>query len=170
MIFLASPSERYKASYLEAIREFQAEGRHTNDDLASLDAYFPDFVQSQLDQTDHDKLPPGYVSASIYWLIDGNEFIGRLSFRHELNNWLHKFGGHIGYEIRPSKRRLGYGKAILRLGLEKVRDFGLPRVLITCDEDNTGSKKIIEANGGQIENAVELEGQPTKKLRYWIEV
>lgn len=170
MPFLADPSEQYKDSYLEAIREFQAEGRHLNDDLASLNANFAGFVQQQLEQIDRSKLPPGYVPASIYWLIDDDEYIGRLSFRHELNNWLRLFGGHIGYEIRPSKRQHGYGKEILRLGLEKVKEHGLAKALVTCDEDNIGSKKIIEHNGGKLENVVAIEGEPTRKLRYWIEV
>ena len=76
--------------------------------------------------------------------------------------------GHIGYEIRPSKRRQGYDTKILRLGLEKARELDLHRVLVTCDEDNIGSKKIIEHNGGMFENAIEIEGDTVKKLRYWI--
>ena len=170
MLFLAEPSERYKDSYLEAIREFQAEGRHVNDDVTSLNANFAAFVQSLRKRTDRNTLPPELVPESIYWLIDDDEYIGRLSFRHELNDWLRLVGGHIGYEIRPSKRQRGYGKEILRLGLEKVKEYGLPRVLVTCDEDNIGSKKIIEHNGGTFENAVEIEGEPARKLRYWIEV
>ena len=57
----------------------------------------------------------------------------------------------------------------MRLGLEKARDLGLRRVLVTCDETNIGSKKIIEYNGGVFENAVEAES-PIKKLRYWIDI
>jgi predicted acetyltransferase len=56
------------------------------------------------------------------------------------------------------------------LGLEKARELGLRRVLVTCDEDNIGSKKIIEHNGGQYENAIQIEGDKVKKLRYWIDI
>jgi predicted acetyltransferase len=131
---------------------------------------FAGHIQRLLDQANPAKLRPGYVPASEYWLIDGDEWVGRLSLRHELNEFLLKIGGHIGYEIRPSKRRRGYGKEILRLGLEKTRQLGLRRALVTCDEDNIGSKKIIEANGGQLENVVEVEGEPARKLRYWIDI
>jgi predicted acetyltransferase len=79
-------------------------------------------------------------------------------------------GGHIGYEIRPVKRRQGYGTEILRLGLEKARELGLRKVLVTSDEDNIGSRKIIEHNGGIFENAIEIEGDPVQKLRYWIDI
>jgi predicted acetyltransferase len=119
-------------------------------------------------QKDRARLKSGRVPASEFWLSDDDKFIGRLSLRHELNEYLLKMGGHIGYEIRPSKRRQGYGTEILRLGLEKARELGLLKVLVTCDEDNIGSKKIIEHNGGIFENAIEIEGDPVKNLRYWI--
>jgi Acetyltransferase (GNAT) domain len=93
---------------------------------------------------DRSKLKPGIVPGSDFWLIDNNEFIERLSLRYELNEFLLKMGEHIGYEIRPSKRKRGYGAEILRLGLQKAKELGLQRVLVTCDEDNIGSKKIIE--------------------------
>jgi predicted acetyltransferase len=88
--------------------------------------------------------------------------------RHELNERLLQMGGHIGYEIRPSRRRQGYGKLILKYGLEQAKAFGLERVLLTCDEDNLGSRKIIESNGGRLEKIIEVEGWPEQVCRYWI--
>lgn len=168
MSLLTPPSEAYKESYIQALQEFQAEGRNLNFDVTELNEDFGGFVQLLLDQKDRSKLAPGRVPSSDFWLIDDNEFTGRLSVRHELNDHLLKIGGHIGYEIRPSKRRHGYGNEILKLGLEKAKELGLHRVLLTCDEDNIGSKKIIENNGGQFENAIAIDGSATKKLRYWI--
>jgi len=57
---------------------------------------------------------------------------------------------------------------LLRLGLEKARERGLKRVLITCDETNLASRKVIEHNGGILENLVAVEGQTARKMRYWI--
>jgi predicted acetyltransferase len=170
MLFLATPSEKYKDSYIQGIKELQAEGRQMHVAVKSISKDFARHIQRLLDQANPSKLKSGYVAASEYWLIDGDEWVGRLSLRHELNEFLLKIAGHIGYEIRPSKRRRGYGKEILRLGLEKARELGLRRVLVTCDEDNIGSKKIIEANGGQLENVVEVEGERVRKLRYWIDI
>jgi len=170
MLFLAEPSVAYRDSFIQSVREFQAEGRQLHYDLNSLTGDFGAFVQGLHDQKDRSKLKSGRVPASDFWLIDDNEFIGRLSLRHELNEYLLKIGGHIGYEIRPSKRRQGYGTEILRLGLEKARELGLRRVLVTCDEDNIGSKKIIEHNGGQLEDVLEIEGESVRKLRYWINI
>ena len=100
--------------------------------LNSLTDDFGAFVQELYYQKDRANLKPGRVPASEFWLIDDDEFIGRLSLRHELNEYLLKIGGHIGYEIRPSKRRQGYGTAILRLGLEKARELDLHRVFSRC--------------------------------------
>ncbi|MGZ3608568.1 MAG: GNAT family N-acetyltransferase [Ktedonobacteraceae bacterium] len=169
MLFLAKPSVTYRDSFIQSVPEFQAEGRQLHYDLKSITSDFGAFVQELLYQKDRARLKPGRVPASEFWLID-DEFIGRLSLRHELNEYLLKIGGHIGYEIRPSNRRQGYGTEILRLGLEKASELGLHRVLVTCDEDNIGSKKIIEHNGGMFENAIEIDGDPVKKLRYWIEI
>ena len=102
--------------------------------------------------------------------MDGEEWIGKLTLRTTINEKYLLSGGHIGYEIRPSKRRLGYGTELLRMGLEKARQRGLQRVLLTCDETNLGSRKVIENNGGQFENAVHVEGQTVLKMRYWIDL
>ncbi|HVB73609.1 MAG TPA: GNAT family N-acetyltransferase [Ktedonobacteraceae bacterium] len=170
MLFLAEPSLVYKDSFLEGVREFQAESRELFYDLNSLTRDFNAFLQKLRNQQERARIPPDHVPSSDYWLINGDEYIGRLSLRHELNQALLVWGGHIGYEIRPSKRRRSYGKEILRLGLLKAKELGLSRVLVTCDEDNIGSRKIIEHNGGQLENIIEVKDSPVRKMRYWIDI
>ncbi len=100
--------------------------------------------------------PPELVPETWLWLVDGDEYIGRASIRHELNDELLLVAGHIGYEIRPTKRRQGYGTQILALALERAREMGIYKVLVTCDTDNFGSRKIIEANGGKLENEIQV--------------
>jgi predicted acetyltransferase len=170
MLFLAEPSLAYKESFIAGTRESQAEGLELYIDLDKISANrnFEVFLQRLRDASDPAKIPPERVPMTDYWLIDGDEYVGRLSLRHTLNDALLLWGGHIGYQIRPSKRRRGYGKEILRLGLLKAKERGLHHVLVTCDEDNIGSRKIIESNGGQIENIIEVDDSPVLKLRYWI--
>ena len=168
MLFLTRASEEYKDSFLRSVEEFHAEGRQLYYNIESIRQDFAGFVRNQWNQEVRAKIRPGRVPTTEYWLIEGHELIGELSLRHELNDLLLRIGGHIGYEIRPSMRRQGYGKEILRLGLEKAKERGLRRVLITCDADNTGSKKIIEYNGGIFENAVDMKDSTVKRLRYWI--
>lgn len=167
-MFLTEPHPDYKKSYLEGLQEFHDEGRMLKFDLPSVNSDFERFLRHLSLQKDRSKLAPYQVPQSTFWLIDNNEFVGFLNLRHELNEALKRIGGHIGYAIRPTKRGHGYGKEQLRLGLQKAREQGLKRVLITCDENNIASQKVIEANGGILENTIEVEGALSKKLRYWI--
>ena len=100
----------------------------------------------------------------------GGEFIGRVSIRHALTEHLLAVGGLIGYDIRPSKRGQGYGNKILELALPKAKELGISRVLITCDVTNAASRKIIEKNGGILENQVPNPETGVDKLRYWVDV
>ncbi len=100
--------------------------------------------------------------------VDGL-IVGRTSIRHSLNEFLAHEGGHIGYCVLPSQRRLGYATQILRLSLVAAREVGVERVLVCCDDDNIGSATIIERCGGKFERCVE-SGQPGPLVRrYWFE-
>ena len=92
--------------------------------------------------------------------------VGAVNIRHDLNDYLLKYGGHIGDGIRPSERRKGYATEMIRLALEECRKLGLTRVLVTCDKNNIGSAKSIIRNGGILENEVLEKG--VIKQRYWI--
>jgi predicted acetyltransferase len=89
-------------------------------------------------------------------LSDG-KLVGRSDLRHRLNPALEIIGGHIGYDVRPSERRKGFGTLILKLIMEKARKIGLSEVLVTCDTDNIASAKIIEKNGGKLEKQIIYE-------------
>lgn len=105
---------------------------------------------------------------SIHWLLEDDEFIGEVSIRHELNEWLLREGGHIGYGIRPSRQGRGYGRLILALALEECRGLGIERALITCDDEIIASARVIEANGGELDNVIaDLAGRGRLR-RYWI--
>src|SRR5579859_3937841 len=116
-MFLTEPSLQYKESFLNGVREFQREGRLLFYDVLRISVNFERFLQQEYAQQDRARVAPGRVPTSNFWLIDNGEYIGQLSVRHELNDFLHRVAGNIGYQIRPSKRRCGYGKAILRLRL-----------------------------------------------------
>ncbi len=167
MLRLVEPAPRYKAAILDAVAEMQAIGEWD----VSPDAFaarFDDLLRELAAAKDPATAPPGVLPYEDFWLMEVDSWIGLLTLRSQINEQFLHSGGHIGYVIRPSQRRRGYGTALLRLGLNKARERGLTRVLLTCDETNTASRKVIEANGGQFENAVEVAGQATKMLRYWI--
>jgi predicted acetyltransferase len=99
--------------------------------------------------------------------VDG-AVVGRVSVRHELNDWLASEGGHIGYGVLREHRRRGYASEILRQSLVVARAVGVDRVLVTCDDHNVGSAAVIEANGG-VRDAVRPLAGETPMRRYWIE-
>ncbi|MEQ6901623.1 GNAT family N-acetyltransferase [Nocardioides sp. YIM 152588] len=109
------------------------------------------------------------VASTYYWIAEGDgapgeELVGFLNTRHELNDFLLDQGGHIGYSVRPSRRREGHAGRALAGALEDARRLGLDRVLVTCDDDNEASARTIERNGGVLEDVRGI------KRRYWISV
>ena len=107
-----------------------------------------------------------------YWLIDGDEFVGEINILHYLNDNYLICGGHIDYGVRYSKWGKGYGTKMLALALKKAKQIGLDKVLITCDADNIASAKVVENNGGKLENIRDI-GTPEKPeliKRYWIDL
>ncbi len=113
-------------------------------------------------------LPEGYVRENFYLCYDGKTLVGVFSLKFELTEFLRNFGGHIGYAVRPSLRRRGYATAMLAQGLALAREFGFPRVLCVCNEDNVASERVIVKNGGIFENRLFDPDEQLYVKRYWI--
>jgi predicted acetyltransferase len=132
---------------------------------------FEAFIQLCADEAIGRNLAPGRVPQSTFWLVRNEKRILACSrLRHKLNTYLEEIGGHIGYDVRPSERRRGYGTQILRLTLDKAREIGLKRVLITADSSNIASWRVIEKTGGVLHS--ESISRETGELlrKYWIEL
>ena len=106
------------------------------------------------------------VHATHWWIVEGGDYLGAIDLRHYLNDVLLDVGGHIGYSVRPSFRRRGLATWALGSVLPEARALGLDRVLVTCDDDNTGSARSIERNGGVLEDVRATDAGV--KRRYWI--
>lgn len=174
-VSLIQPSIAFEPEYLSMAEEFWAkaswiagEKRFQNDrDL--IENNFPAYIRRLDGAARGIGLQPSYVPCTTFWLIaDNTQILGESRLRHWLTAPLEHEGGHIGYVIRPSERRKGYGTRILALTLEESRDLGLNRVLLTCDTDNIGSARIIEGNGGKLasQGISNSSGKPIS--RYWI--
>jgi predicted acetyltransferase len=172
IVKLERPDVKYKTSFITAVHEFQTSKTGGRDilrlDPNNLEHDFSSYVQGQLRLNDPTHLEPGKVLDSEFWLVNDLEFLGRVALRHELNDQLRIFGGHIGYEIRPSQQRKGFGTLMLKLVLEQAREIKLERVLITCDVENLGSRGVIESNGGELEGEFQLDFYEKPIRRYWI--
>lgn len=171
MTKLVTPDVRLRASWAEAVLEFGAGVMHgsglwdfdTVDTSAAGAPAIIDHLVAQADPTT--VVPEDRVHCTYYWITDGDpeEFVGYLALRHALTPWLLEEGGHIGYSVRPSRRREGHASRALALAVRRAAELGLERVLVTCDEDNLGSRGTIERCGGIYEDSRK------EKRRYWID-
>jgi predicted acetyltransferase len=114
------------------------------------------------------ELPAPMVQSSFLVAEVAGEIVGRVSIRHQLNQFLLHEGGHVGFGVRPAFRRRGYATEILRQALVVARAVGVERVLLTCDERNSGSAATIERCGGALENVV-VGYDGARMRRYWID-
>jgi predicted acetyltransferase len=166
------------ASFLEAMREFQTEGRGAATDDTMIggelrryaahwddpDAFAGYTAALRAEALEDTPRPPGWVPSTTLWWVDGPAYLGRIAVRHRLTKSLLERGGHIGYDVRPTARRRGHATTMLRAVRPVCRELGIASALVTCDVDNLASRKVIEANGGLFED--ERHG----KLRYWIRI
>ncbi len=144
---LVEPSAKYKTSYLEALEEYQLIDGEDPDVLEERSKNFDSFLEEV------DKNKKGLIVENVpqikYWCVEGDKYIGNINYRPNLNEKLKFKGGNIGYSIRPSERGKGYASFMLTKILEKARADKIPAVILTCDDDNLASMKVIEKAGGE---------------------
>jgi len=172
---LVKPDLYFFDAYNDMMREWCESGTRIapwflDEPIASIDA-FAKFVQ-MLDDCEHGILDKRFCSTTSYFVVnEEGRLIGAASLRHHLTVDGYNTWGHIGYGVRPSERRKGCATEILRLMLEEAKKRHFWRVLIGAYADNTGSCRVIEKCGGQLENAVPDPDNPGKTInRYRIEV
>ena len=163
---LVEPSTYYKASFAEALKEFEEHGVHGFWDAQGSVTDIGWYIKEAIRNSKGIHVPDDWVPSTTYWLVDGTTFIGHVNIRHRLNYQLEKIGGHIGFFIRPSAQGMGYGQEILRMALDKARKLGIEKALITCDADNARSRKVIEKNGGLLRDEIDVGGR--KVLRFLV--
>ena len=173
---LVEPSAALAESFRSAMPDFAAEGRGGPQDHSALGHDLTGFAAqwhtpqgferflAELRQAGDTSVPPppNRVHSSTYWWAEGAQYLGSIRIRHALTPQLLEAGGHIGYDVAPKARRRGHGTSMLRAALPIAAEIGLDQVLITCDTDNVGSRRVIEANGGV------LEDERSGMLRFWV--
>lgn len=147
------PSIEYKEQAIDYINEFYeynseingAGGLHRY--LDNYEGWLEHLEESRNRIPNEEKVP-----AETYFLVreSDNKIVGMINIRLALNEKLKKYGGHIGYSIRPTERQKGYNKINLYLGLLICQKYGIKEVLMDCDKDNLGSSKTIQALGGKL--------------------
>lgn len=156
---------------IEQINEFKDEfiksGSSMDGTGALINSSAADWLESVKEAEKRDN--PSGVPCLQYGLFYDEMLLGLIQVRLVLKGYLVDFGGHIGYCVRPSKRRKGYAKLMLLKALDVCSSEGLDRVMITCLEDNTASARTIEACGGVFEKTVyDNLNYSANMKRYWI--
>ena len=163
--------------YIEKIKDFKKEIEFSSSEYkfegcASLQDFddINEWLRKLERYSNKDTCPKDKVPSSLYLYIDdNNNIVGMIDIRHHIDHpILSLFGGHIGYSIRPSERGKGLGTLMLKDALNKCKELGIKKILITCNKDNIASEKVIIKNGGIFEKIVENEGSYYK--RFWINI
>ena len=168
MVRLVEPSKQYIESYIQAFEEYKEHNIHSYglDDATNLD-----ILKKFDDYRNERNLKPDRVGAHFFWLVDDEKdyFIGEISIRHRLNEVLERYGGHIGYGVRFSEWDKGYGTLMLELALIEAKKIGLSKILITCNDNNIGSARVMEKNGFVLSDKIEnnFDGKSFVTRRYW---
>ena len=129
-----------------------------------------DWLEELKKRSSEATVPEGLVPSSTYLGIreKDNYIVGMIDIRHYLNEYLTQVGGNIGYSVRKTERNKGYAKQMLKLALEKCKELKIKKVLITCDEDNIASEKVILSANAKLEDIRNIDGE--NKKRFWIEL
>ena len=153
---------------MRGLREFRHEGLpwYFGGDLEVAEQDFASFVAARL--ADPHRRTEAFVPRTHLWAVTEEQFVGRLSIRHALNDALRVEGGHIGYDTVPSFRGRGVATEMLRQSLPVARALGLTAVLLTCDDTNAASIRVIERNGGSLRETKALHTDRPLKRYYWI--
>ena len=170
-IILVKPDLSYADEIIKYKEESLAESPIINgsaglDRFSSIEIWFEELKKRSCEDT----VPKGLVPSSTYLAVreKDNYIVGMIDIRHYLNEFLKQFGGNIGYSVRKSERNKGYAKQMLKLALEKCKDLKMKKVLITCDEDNIASEKVILSANAKFEDIRSLEGK--NKKRFWLDL
>ena len=170
-IILVKPDLSYVDEIIKYKEESLAESPLINgsaglDRLSSIEIWLEELNKRSCEDT----VPKGLVPSSTYLAVreKDNYIVGMIDIRHYLNEYLTEAGGHIGYGVRKTERNKGYAKQMLKLALEKCKELKIKKVLITCDEDNIASEKVILSANAKLEDIRNVDGE--NKKRFWIDL
>lgn len=150
--------------------DFQFAFGLADDPNFSFGADFPTYVAHVEGLREGRGVHEGWVASTFLVAVDGDQIVGRVSVRHQLNDYLANYGGHIGYGVKSTHRRRGIATQLLAAGLSELRRVGVTRALVTCDHDNEASATVIERAGGRFEGEIEGDPDGVTKRRYWIDL
>ncbi|MGI5898683.1 MAG: GNAT family N-acetyltransferase [Christensenellales bacterium] len=168
-IILERPGPQHMDDVFSYMQEHIGQGEYHLHGSGGLDKALS--YEEWLEDLRHEQTQPkeGLVPATTFFAVRKHDrkLIGAIQIRHELNDFLLKYYGHIGFGVRPMERKKGYATQMLGLALDYCRQLGLENILISCDKTNAASAATIQKCGGVLENEVAQEDGSLLQ-RYWI--
>ncbi len=167
---IAQLGPEHEAALWDFLGDFASAGE------ATIPAYFADpewshavIVETFARQSRGEGLDDGWVPGTTLFLVDEGRIFGVANLRHRLTDHLIRFGGHVGYSVRPSERCKGHATRMLELvkGYAKA-NLDIDRLLVTCGSENVASTRVIEKCGGVFEDESFYEPAGKRVRRYWI--
>lgn len=142
-------ASEHEAALTDFLHDFEAAGER------SIPAWFlpasmphAEKIATLEKQARGQDLPEGHVPGTTRFLEHDGQLLGVSNFRHHLTPGLERYGGHIGYSVRPSARGQGHATRLLRAGIDRGRELGLTALVVTCDPQNHASAAVILRCGG----------------------
>lgn len=170
-LYLKFPTIEDKEKIMEYVHEYILDNPKAKPLGMTNETSYEEWLARRINEHNGINLEEDRVPSSTYFLIDNDRFVGHVSIRHNINNeFLSRYGGHIGYGIRPCERRKHYATKMLYLALEKCKELGMEKVLVSCKKENIGSAKTIENNYGVLEEEIFISEENTYFKKYWIDV
>jgi predicted acetyltransferase len=170
-LILRALTEGDEAAFLQGLQEWAGEAPGWHTFIWKPGMAFADMLARLRDDARGLNLAEGRVPHSMFYGFVGGAIVGRVSVRHQLNERLLRRDGHLGYAVAPRFRQKGYATEMVRQALQYCREgLGLSELLLTCNDNNESSWRVIEKAGGKFERKFYDDQAGEWVRRYWLKL
>ena len=165
-ITLEYPALRHKEAVLGYLQEHIGQGEYSLHGACGLDHALS--YEGWLEGINRCAQAGGDIRSTTFFGVrkcDG-KIIGTIDIRHEQDECLERYSGHVAYGVRPMERKKGYATQMLHLALDYCVQLGIDDVLLSCASCNIAGAKTILKCGGVFES--EATSAPEILQRYRI--
>ncbi|EEF58282.1 GNAT family N-acetyltransferase [Pedosphaera parvula] len=150
-MFLSLPQPKYTDAFKRLVAEYRLAGETERvTKYAAGETDFSAYLEFLASVAEGRTLPENCAPYHTFWMIQDEDILGVARVRPKLDLEGERYHGHIGYDVLPSQRNKGYGTALLRMTLLEARHLGLNRVVLTCQETNLPSRRVLLKCGAQL--------------------
>ncbi|PQJ71258.1 GNAT family N-acetyltransferase [Vibrio jasicida] len=151
-------------NHLEAFEQYVEKCAHAEMEMyVAAQSDCKALLKKRIEYAKGEGLPEGWTPSSTYFCIEEGMILGSIRVRDGNNDYLENVIGHIGYETAPDAQ--GKGIAVFMLNWVKAEVLE-GSAIVTCDVNNTASRRVIEKAGGEFLNTFYSEQDKYEVRRY----